>query len=133
MPFSFLDCYGRRKVSSPNIGCEMPSVWVHKYQEMVYTYVFQKVEQMPRMSMRSFCAYRNLYQLRIHISFALALYNHAHRWLVRVTKTRQAKPGEDATEEAVRIDPKYTTPTRRRFPANDSRVAVSMFYMVTVR
>ncbi len=122
-------------------------VLVHKYQEMVYTYVFQKVRNeadAQDVTQEVFLrAYRNLYQLRHPHQFRSWLYtimsNECNRWLVRVTKTRQRETGlEDATEEAVRIDPKYTTPTEEwqvdleqaisRLP-NDSRVAVSMFYM----
>ena len=122
-------------------------VLVHKYQEMVYTYVFQKVRNeadAQDVTQEVFLrAYRNLYQLRHPHQFRSWLYtimsNECNRWLVRVTKTRQRETGlEDATEEAVRIDPKYTTPTEEwrvdleqaiaGLP-DDNRVAVSMFYM----
>ena len=96
-------------------------VLVHKYQEMVYTYVFQKVRNeadAQDVTQEVFLrAYRNLYQLRHPHQFRSWLYtimsNECNRWLVRVTKTRQRETVlEDATEEAVRIDPKYTTPHR---------------------
>ena len=122
-------------------------VLVHKYQEMVYTYVFQKVRNeadAQDVTQEVFLrAYRNLYQLRHPHQFRSWLYtimsNECNRWLVRVTKTRQRETGlEDATEEAVQIDPKYTTPTEEwrvdleqaiaGLP-DDNRVAVSMFYM----
>ena len=122
-------------------------VLVHKYQEMVYAYAFQKVknaEDAQDITQEVFLrAYRHLNKLRQPHQFRSWLYtimsNECNRWLGRVTTKRQRETTlEDATEDDLRIDPKHTTPTEGWQVAleqaiselsDDNRVAVSMFYM----
>ena len=122
-------------------------VLVHKYQEMVYAYAFQKVrneEDAQDVTQEVFWrAYHGLYQLRHPHRFRSWLYtimsNECKRRLVRIIKTRQLETAlEDATDDALRIEPAYATPTEgwrvdleqalSELP-DDNRVAVSMFYM----
>ena len=122
-------------------------VLVHRYQEMVYAYAFQKVrneEDAQDVTQEVFWrAYHGLYQLRQPHRFRSWLYtimsNECKRRLVSVIKTRQRETTlEDATDDALRIEPAHTTPTEgwrvdleqalSELPA-DNRVAVSMFYM----
>ena len=122
-------------------------VLVHKYQEMVYAYAFQKVrneEDAQDVTQEVFWrAYHGLYQLRQPHRFRSWLYtimsNECKRRLVSVIKTRQRETTlEDATDDALRIEPAHTTPTEEwrvdleqalsELP-DDNRVAVSMFYM----
>ena len=122
-------------------------VLVHKYQEMVYAYAFQKVrneEDAQDITQEVFWrAYHGLYQLRQPHRFRSWLYtimsNECKRRLVSVIKTRQRETAlEDATDDALRIEPMHTTPTEgwqvdleqalSELP-DDNRVAVSMFYM----
>ncbi|MYE91324.1 sigma-70 family RNA polymerase sigma factor [Candidatus Poribacteria bacterium] len=122
-------------------------VLVHKYQEMVYAYAFQKVrneEDAQDVTQEVFWrAYRHLYQLRQPHRFRSWLYtimsNECKRRLVSIIKTRQRETAlEDATDDALRIEPAYATPTEgwrvdleqalSELP-DDNRVAVSMFYM----
>ena len=122
-------------------------VLVHKYQEMVYTYAFQKVRNeadSQDITQEVFLrAYRHLYQLRHPHRFRSWLYtimsNECNRWLTRVTKKRQREIAlEDARDDALQIEPEHTVPTEgwevdleqalSALP-DDNRVAVSMFYM----
>ena len=122
-------------------------VLVHKYQEMVYAYAFQKVrneEDAQDITQEVFWrAYHHLYQLRQPHRFRSWLYtimsNECKRRLVSVTKTRQRETVlANAPDDALRIEPAHTTPTEEwrvdleqalsELP-DDNRVAVSMFYM----
>ena len=122
-------------------------VLVHKYQEMVYAYAFQKVrneEDARDIAQEVFWrAYHHLYQLRHPHRFRSWLYtimsNQCKRQLMSVIKTRQRETTlEDATDDALRIEPAHTAPTESwrvdleqalsELP-DDNRVAVSMFYM----
>ena len=122
-------------------------VLVHKYQDMVYTYAFQKVRNeadSQDITQEVFLrAYRHLYQLRHPHRFRSWLYtimsNECNRWLTRVTKKRQREIAlEDARDDALQIEPKHAVPTEGWEVAleqaisalpDDNRVAVSMFYM----
>ena len=122
-------------------------VLVHKYQEMIYAYAFQKVrneEDAQDITQEVFWrAYHHLYQLRQPHRFRSWLYtirsNQCKRQLMNVIKTRQRETAlEDATDDALRTEPAHTTPTEgwqvdleqalSELP-DDNRVAVSMFYM----
>ena len=122
-------------------------VLVHKYQEIVYAYAFQKVrneEDAQDVTQEVFWrAYHGLYQLRHPHRFRSWLYtimsNECKRRLVSVIRTRRRETAlEDATDDALRIEPAHTTPTEgwrvdleqalSELP-DDNRVAVSMFYM----
>ena len=122
-------------------------VLVHKYQEMVYAYAFQKVRNeadAQDITQEVFWrAYHGLYQLRHPHRFRSWLYtimsNECKRRLVSIIKTRQRETAlEDATDDALRIEPAHTTPTESwqvdleqvlSELSDDNRVAVSMFYM----
>ena len=120
---------------------------VHKYQEMVFAYAFQKVRNetdaqdvMQEVFLR---AYRNLYALRHPHRFRSWLYtimsNECNRWLARAAKTREREVAlVDAAEDDLRVDPAHTAPTdgwrvdlERAIAAlsDENRIAVSMFYM----
>ena len=122
-------------------------VLVHKYQEMVFAYAFQKVRNetdaedvMQEVFLR---AYRNLYALRHPHRFRSWLYtimsNECNRWLARVAKTREREVMlTDATADAVPVEPAHTVPTEGwrveleqaiAALSDENRVAVSMFYM----
>ena len=122
-------------------------VLVHKYQEMVYAYAFQKVrnaEDAQDVTQEVFWrAYHHLYQLRHPHRFRSWLYtimsNECKRRLVSVIKTRQRETAlEDVADDSLRIEPAHTTPIEgwqvdleqalSELP-DDNRVAVSMFYM----
>ena len=122
-------------------------VLVHKYQEMVYTYAFQKVrneaDAQDIMQEIFLQAYRRLYQLRHPHLFRSWLYtimsNECKRWLERVTKKRRREIVlEEATDEALQIEPAHAMPVEAwqvdleqaisALP-DESRIAVSMFYM----
>ena len=122
-------------------------VLVHKYQDLVYTYAFQKVRSeadSQDITQEVFLrAYRHLYQLRHPHRFRSWLYtimsNECNRWLARVTKKRQREIAlEDATDDALQVEPAHTVPTEgwevdleqaiSALP-DDNRVAVSMYYM----
>ncbi len=122
-------------------------VLVHKYQEMVYAYAFQKVRNeadAQDITQEVFWrAYHHLYQLRRPHRFRSWLYtimaNQCKRQLMNVTKTRQRETAlADATDDALRIEPAHAVPTEgwrvdleqalTELP-DDNRVAVSMFYM----
>ena len=122
-------------------------VLVHKYQEMVYAYAFQKVRNeadAQDITQEVFWrAYHGLYQLRHPHRFRSWLYtimsNECKRRLVGIIKTRQHETAlEAATDDALRIEPAHTTPTESwrvdleqalSELSDDNRVAVSMFYM----
>ena len=122
-------------------------VLVHKYQEMVYAYAFQKVrneEDAQDITQEVFWrAYHHLYQLRHPHRFRSWLYtimsNECKRRLVSVIKTRQRETAlEDATEDVLRTEPAHTAPTEGwrvdleqaiSELADENRVAVLMFYM----
>ena len=114
---------------------------------MVYAYAFQKVrneEDAQDVTQEVFWrAYHGLYQLRQPHRFRSWLYtimsNECKRRLVSAAKIRQRETTlEDATDDALRIEPAHTTPTESwrvdleqaltELP-DDNRVAVSMFYM----
>ena len=122
-------------------------VLVHKYQEMVFAYAFQKVRNetdaedvMQEVFLR---AYRNLYALRQPHRFRSWLYtimsNECNRWLARVAKTRGHEVMlTDAAADAVPVEPAHTVPTEGwrveleqaiAALSDENRVAVSMFYM----
>ncbi len=120
---------------------------VHKYQDMVYTYAFQKVRNeadSQDITQEVFLrAYRHLCKLRHPHRFRSWLYtimsNECNRWLARVTETRQHEIAlDDATDDALQIEPAHAASTEgwqvdleRAISAlpDDNRVAVSMFYM----
>ena len=122
-------------------------VLVHKYQDMVYTYAFQKVRNeadSQDITQEVFLrAYRHLCKLRHPHRFRSWLYtimsNECNRWLARVTETRRHEISlDDATEDALQFEPAHTAATEgwqvdleRAISAlpDDNRVAVSMFYM----
>ncbi len=122
-------------------------VLVHKYQEMVYAYAFQKVrnaEDAQDVTQEVFWrAYHGLYQLRQPHRFRSWLYtimsNECKRRLLSIIKTRQRETAlEDATDDALQIEPAHTAPTEGwrvdleqalTELSDDNRVAVSMFYM----
>ncbi len=137
------------KLVSQTLGGDRDAfgVLVHKYQEMVYTYAFQKVrneaDAQDIMQEIFLQAYRRLYQLRHPHLFRSWLYtimsNECKRWLERVTKKRRREIVlEDATDEALRIEPAHAVPVEgwqvnleqaiSALP-DESRIAVSMFYM----
>ncbi len=122
-------------------------VLVHKCQEMVYAYAFQKVrneaDAQDIMQEVFWRAYHGLYQLRQPHRFRSWLYtimsNQCKRQLMSVIKTRQRETAlEDATDDALQTEPAHTAPTEgwrvdleqalSELP-DDNRVAVLMFYM----
>ena len=122
-------------------------VLVHKYQDMVYTYAYQKVRNAADsqdITQEIFLqAYRHLQKLRQPHLFRSWLYtimsNECKRWLVRAVKKRQHEVVlEEAAEEALQVEPAHTVPTEgwqvdleqamSELP-DDSRIVVSMFYM----
>ena len=122
-------------------------ILVHKYQEMVFAYAFQKVRNeadaqdvMQEVFLR---AYRSLYALRQPHRFRSWLYtimsNECNRWLARAAKTRQREVLlANAGGDELRVEPGHTIPTEgwradleqamAALP-DENRVAVSMFYM----
>ena len=137
------------KLVSQTLGGDRDAfgVLVHKYQEMVYTYAFQKVrneaDAQDIMQEIFLQAYRRLYQLRHPHLFRSWLYtimsNECKRWLERVTKKRRREIFlEEATDDALRIEPAHALPVEgwqvdleqalSKLP-DESRVVVSMFYM----
>ena len=122
-------------------------VLVHKYQEMVFAYAFQKVRNeadaqdvVQEIFLR---AYRNLYALRHPHRFRSWLYaimsNECNRWLGRAAKTRQRETMlADAGDNDLRVQPAHTVPMEGWRAdleqaiaglSDENRVAVSMFYM----
>ena len=122
-------------------------VLVHKYQDMVYAYAYQKVRNdadakdiVQEVFLR---AYRHLDQLRRPHQFRTWLYtimsNECKRWLARTARSRQRETGlEDAAEADLRVEPEYVEQSAdwqvnleqaiAELP-EDNRVVVSMFYM----
>ena len=122
-------------------------VLVHKYQDMVYTYAFQKVRNeadAQDITQEIFLrAYRRLFKLRQPHLFRSWLYtimcNECNRWLERVMKKRRREVIlEEAAEETLKIEPAHAVPVEgwqvdleqaiSALP-DENRVAVSMFYM----
>ena len=120
---------------------------VHKYQEIVYSYAFQKVRNeadAQDITQEIFLqAYRCLYQLRQPHLFRSWLYtimsNECKRWLVQVTKKRRREVAiEETADEALQVGPAHSAPVEgwqvdleqaiSALP-DENRVAVSMFYM----
>lgn len=122
-------------------------VLVHKYQEMVFAYAFQKVRNeadaqdvMQEVFLR---AYRNLYALRHPHRFRSWLYtimsNECNRWLARAAKTRQHEVIlTDTADNDPGVEPSYAVPAEGwradleqaiAALSDENRVAVSMFYM----
>ena len=122
-------------------------VLVHKYQDMVFAYAFQKVRNeadAQDVTQEVFLrAYRNLYALRHPHRFRSWLYtimsNECNRWLARAAKTRQREMMlADAGDDKLRADLTHTVPTdawtedlEQAISAlpDENRVAISMFYM----
>ena len=122
-------------------------VLVHKYQEMVYTYAFQKVRNEADAQDITqevfFRAYRRLFKLRQPHLFRSWLYtimsNECKRWLERVTKKRRREIVlEEAGDEASLIEPAHDVPVEGwqvdleqaiSALSDENRVAVSMYYM----
>ncbi len=122
-------------------------VLVHKYQDMVYTYAFQKVRNetdSQDITQEVFLkAFRHLQKLRHPHLFRSWLYtimsNECKRWLERVTKKRRREIAlEHAVDDSLQIQPEHTVPTKgwevdleqaiSALP-DESRIVVSMFYM----
>ena len=122
-------------------------VLVHKYQDMVYTYAFQKVRNeadSQDITQEVFLkAFRHLQKLRHPHLFRSWLYtimsNECKRWLERVTKKRRREIAlEHAVGDSLQIQPEHTVPTEgwevdleqamSALP-DESRIVVSMFYM----
>ena len=122
-------------------------VLVHKYQDMVYTYAFQKVRNeadAQDITQEVFIrAYRRLFKLRHPHLFRTWLYsimsNECKRWMERVIKKRKRDIIlEETAADALKIEPAHTAPVEgwqvdleqamSALP-DENRVAVSMFYM----
>ncbi len=120
---------------------------VHKYQQMVFAYAFQKlrneVDAQDVMQEVFLRAYRNLYALRHPHRFRSWLYaimsNECNRWLARAAKTRrhQVQLAQSSGDD-LRVEPAHTVPTEGwrvdleqaiSTLSDENRVAVSMFYM----
>ena len=120
---------------------------VHKYQQMVFAYAFQKlrneVDAQDVMQEVFLRAYRNLYGLRHPHRFRSWLYaimsNECNRWLARAAKIRrhQVQLAQSSGDD-LRVEPAYTVPTEgwtvdleqaMSTLSDENRVAVSMFYM----
>ena len=95
-------------------------VLVHKYQDMVFAYAFQKVRNeadAQDVTQEVFLrAYRNLYALRHPHRFRSWLYtimsNECNRWLARAAKTRQREMMlADAGDDKLRTDLTHAVPT----------------------
>ena len=120
-------------------------VLVHKYQDMVYTYAFQKVRNesdSQDITQEVFLqAFRHLHKLRHPHLFRSWLYtimsNECKRWLERVTKKRRHEVVlDEAADEALQIAPAHTVPTEgwqvdleqaMSALSDESRIVVSMF------
>ena len=120
---------------------------VHKYQQMVFAYAFQKlrneVDAQDVMQEVFLRAYRNLYALRHPHRFRSWLYaimsNECNRWLARAAKTRRHEvPLAQSSGDDLRVEPAHTVPTEGwrvdleqaiSTLSDENRVAVSMFYM----
>ena len=122
-------------------------VLVHKYQEMVFAYAFQKLRNevdAEDVTQEVFLrAFRNLYSLRHPHRFRSWLYtimsNECNRWLARVAKTHRSEVLlAHASDDDLRVQPGHTVPTEGwkvdleqaiAALSDENRVAVSMFYM----
>ena len=122
-------------------------VLVHKYQDMVFAYAFQKVRNeadAQDVTQEVFLrAYRNLYSLRHPHRFRSWLYtimsNECNRWLARAAKARQREMMlADAGNDTARVELTLAVPTdawtedvEQAISAlpDENRVAISMFYM----
>ena len=122
-------------------------VLVHKYQDMVFAYAFQKVRNeadAQDVTQEVFLrAYRNLYALRHPHRFRSWLYtimsNECNRWLAQAAKTRQREMMlADAGDNKLRDELSHAVPTdawtedvEQAISAlpDENRVAISMFYM----
>ena len=122
-------------------------VLVHKYQDMVFAYAFQKVRNeadAQDVTQEVFLrAYRNLYSLRHPHRFRSWLYtimsNECNRWLAQAAKTRQREMMlADAGDDKLRDELTHAVPTdawtedvEQAISAlpDENRVAISMFYM----
>ncbi|MDE0301455.1 MAG: sigma-70 family RNA polymerase sigma factor [Candidatus Poribacteria bacterium] len=120
---------------------------VHKYQDIVYSYAFQKVRNeadAQDITQEIFLqAYRCLYQLRQPHLYRSWLYtimsNECKRWLERVTKNRRREVAiDDTADEALQVESAHTAPVEDRQVdleqamsalLDENRVAVAMFYM----
>ena len=120
---------------------------VHKYQEIVYSYAFQKVRNeadAQDITQEIFLqAYRCLYQLRQPHLFRSWLYtimsNECKRWLKQVTKNRRRETAlEETANEALQVASAHSAPIEgwqvdleqaMSALSDENRVAVSMFYM----
>ncbi|MDE0185892.1 MAG: sigma-70 family RNA polymerase sigma factor [Candidatus Poribacteria bacterium] len=121
-------------------------VLVHKYQDMVYTYAYQKVRNAADsqdITQEVFLkAFRHLQKLRHPHLFRSWLYtimsNECKRWLERVTNKRRREIAlEQAVDDSLQIQPEHTVPTQgwqvdleqamSELP-DESRLVVSMFY-----
>ena len=142
-------CLNDEKLVSQTLSGDREAfgVLVGRYQELVYTYAFQQVDNETDahdVTQEVFLrAYRHLGQLRSPHRFRSWLYtivsNECNRWLVRVTKRRKREILiEAAKDEAVWVQPEHTLPTADwevdlenalSDLSDDNRVAVSMFYM----
>ena len=122
-------------------------VLVHKYQEMVYAYAFQKVRNdadakdiMQEVFLR---AYRHLGSLRSPHQFRTWLYtimsNECKRWLAQEAKSLSCKAQvKEAADAVPQVEPEYARQTDdwqvtleqtlAELPEH-LRIAVSMFYM----
>ncbi len=121
-------------------------VLVHKYQDMVYTYAYQKVRNVADsqdITQEVFLkAFRHLQKLRHPHLFRSWLYtimsNECKRWLVRVTRRRRHEIAlEQAVDDSLQIQPEHTVPTQdwqvdleqaMSELSDESRIVVSMFY-----
>ena len=152
--FSFTDLVGvmysaDEKLVSQTLAGDRDAfgMLVHKYQEIVYSYAFQKVRNeadAQDITQEIFLqAYRCLYQLRQPHLFRSWLYtimsNECKRWLKQVTKNRRRETAlEETANEALQVKPAHSAPVEgwqvdleqamSALP-DENRVAVSMFYM----
>ncbi len=152
--FSFTDLVGvmysaDEKLVSQTLAGDRDAfgMLVHKYQEIVYSYAFQKVRNeadAQDITQEIFLqAYRCLYQLRQPHLFRSWLYtimsNECKRWLKQVTKNRRREVAiEDTANEALQVGPVHAAPVEgwqvdleqamSALP-DENRIAVSMFYM----
>lgn len=119
---------------------------VHKYQDMVFTYAYQKVRNAADsqdITQEVFLkAFRHLQKLRHPHLFRSWLYtimsNECKRWLERVTKKRRREISlEHAVDDSLQIQPEHTVPTQgwqvdleqaMSELSDESRLVVSMFY-----
>ena len=122
-------------------------VLVHKYQDMVYTYAYQKVRNVSDsqdITQEVFLkAFRHLQKLRHPHLFRSWLYtimsNECKRWLERAAKKRRREIAlEHAVDDSLQIQPEHTVPTEGwqvdleqaiSALSDESRIVVSMFYM----